>query len=190
MTTTLYFIRHAESDATVREEEIRPLTPKGTEDAKKLARFFSALELNEVYASPYQRTVDTVQGVADAHGLTVHLHEGLRERRVGSWVEDFMSYAHQQWGDFRYKLAEGECLEDVQRRNLAALDEILHRHEGRTVVIGTHGTALSTILHHYDPGYGWEGFCRIVNRMPYVIRLRFEGHQLMEMRELEWESGC
>ncbi|WP_058303641.1 hypothetical protein [Gorillibacterium timonense] len=56
------------------------------------------------------------------------------------------------------------------------------------MAIGTHGTALGTIIHHYDPSFGWQGFCRIVNRMPYVLRMRFEGSTFLDVAEIEWDS--
>jgi 2,3-bisphosphoglycerate-dependent phosphoglycerate mutase len=44
-----------------------------------------------------------------------------------------------------------------------------------SVVLGTHGTALSTILNYFDPTYNYESFYRIIDFMPYIIRLDFEG---------------
>ena len=46
-----------------------------------------------------------------------------------------------------------------------ALTEILSKNPNNNVVIGTHSTALSTILHYYDPSCGCEGFKRIWDRM-------------------------
>lgn len=187
--TTLYLIRHARSDASVRDEERRPLTEEGREAARRLAAELSALPFSAVYSSPYRRTVETVQGLAAAKGLPLLLDDRLCERRVGSWVEDFRAFARRQWEDFAYKLEGGECLHDVQQRNLEALADIRCRHCGETVAVGTHGTALSAVLHHYDPGYGYEGFCRMADRMPYVLRLEFEGDALLRMEETERLSG-
>ncbi len=117
MTTTIYFIRHAQSDSTVREDAIRPLTERGQEDSVELARVFKGRGIRRVYSSPYRRTVDTVQGLADECGLEIREVEGLRERRVGGWVEDFLAYAQEQWSDFTFKLEGGECLQEVQERN-------------------------------------------------------------------------
>ena len=43
-------------------------------------------------------------------------------------------------------LPGGESLRSVQERNIAALTDILTAERDKTVVVGTHGTALSTIL--------------------------------------------
>jgi len=64
--------------------------------------------------------------------------------------------------------------------------EVLRDYAGKTVIIGTHGTALSTILNHYNPQFGLEDFLRIVRWMPYVIEMVFEGEKLLEIRELAY----
>ena len=51
-------------------------------------------------------------------------------------------------------------------------------------VIGTHGTALSTILNYYDPSFGVDDFLRIIDWMPYIVELSFIGHELIEKKEL------
>ena len=56
--------------------------------------------------------------------------------------------------------------------------------KGKTIVIGTHGTALSTILHHYNNDFGVKDFLRIVNWMPYIVELRFNNNEFVELIEL------
>ena len=67
---------------------------------------------------------------------------------------------------------------------MEALKEVLEDYAGRTVVIGTHGTALATILNYYDNSFGLNDFLRIVGWMPYIVELTFDGDKLMEKREL------
>jgi 2,3-bisphosphoglycerate-dependent phosphoglycerate mutase len=173
--TAIYLIRHARSDIAIRDEERRPLTADGRIAAQELAEQLTDLPLTAVYSSPYLRTVQTVEGLAAKRGLTLRLDERLRERNCGGWVDDFTAFARRQWSDFTYKLEGRESLQEAQQRNQAALADILREHSGEAVAIGTHGTALSTLIHHYNPGFGWDGFCQIVDRMPYVLRMDFRG---------------
>ena len=53
----------------------------------------------------------------------------------------------------------------------------------KTVAIGTHGTALSRILNYFDPSFGADDFLRIINFMPYIIRLDFDGKKLVSKTE-------
>ena len=53
-----------------------------------------------------------------------------------------------RWQDFSFCEPGGEPLGSVQKRNIEALNEVLVSHKDKNIVIGTHGTALSTILHY------------------------------------------
>ena len=66
---------------------------------------------------------------------------------------------------------------------MAALTEILETNRDKTIVIGTHGTALSAILNYYDPSYDCGSFLRIIDWMPYVVELDFEGTALLGKAE-------
>ena len=176
MSTTVYFIRHAQPDLAVREDAVRPLSAKGKEDARRLVRFFEGIAIDSIYSSPFLRAVDTVRPLADQRGLAIETVEDFRERKVDTgWIEDFQAFARRQWADFQYKLTDGECLAEVQARNVGALKEVLKRHSDGHIVIGTHGTALSTILHDYDPSsYGYDWFERIRKVTPLVVRVSFD----------------
>ena len=67
----------------------------------------------------------------------------------------------------------------VQKRNIEALNKILLDNPNQAIVIGTHGTALSTILNFYDDSFGCDDFLRIIDWMPYIIELDFEGNHLV-----------
>ena len=71
----------------------------------------------------------------------------------------------------------------VQERNIAALKEILAENRDKTVVIGTHGTALASIINYFRPDFGYEDFMRIINRMPYILEMNFDGEKLTEITE-------
>lgn len=55
---------------------------------------------------------------------------------------------------------------------------------GKTLAVGTHGTALSTILNFYRPGFGCEDFLRIIDWMPYIVCLTFDGQRLLRFEEV------
>lgn len=101
--------------------------------------------------------------------------DDFRERKVDScWIEDFTSFCKAQWADFDYKLSDGETLREVQTRNIAALNRLLRAYSGKTIVVGSHGTALSAIIHFYDKRFGFEDFERIKGLMPWIVRFTFE----------------
>lgn len=173
--THVYFVRHAEPNYDNHDDVLRELSPKGLADRALVTEFLRDKGIAAVLSSPYRRAADTVTPLADALSLTTKTVDGFRERTVGDWVEDFGGYSQRQWADFDYKLPGGESLREAQERNLRALDEILEQFADKTAVIGSHGTALSTIIHHFRPGFGYDGFQRIRPLMPWIVRLDFEG---------------
>jgi 2,3-bisphosphoglycerate-dependent phosphoglycerate mutase len=159
MVTNVYFIRHAQSDYTIKEDNIRPLTTKGLEDTEKITETLKDKKITKIYSSPYLRTIDTVKDLTEKLKLDILVIEDFYERRVGEWVENFYEYARRQWEDFNYKLENGESLREVQERNISALHSVLKESNGMNIVIRTHGTALSTIINYYDTDFQFDSFC-------------------------------
>ncbi len=182
MVTTVYFVRHAEPVHGHKEDRTRPLTVEGQEDSKKVTEFFKEKDVHAYYSSPYLRSKDTIRGSAEEKGMDIEEHFGLRERENGK-IENTKEMIRKRWEDFHFHEDEGESLTMVQKRNLEAFTEILEKESGRTVVVGTHGTALSMILHHYNPDFQVEDFFRIIDFMPYIVKLTFQGDKLMDLSE-------
>lgn len=87
--------------------------------------------------------------------------------------------------NFDFKLSEGESLREVQERNVSALFDIINNNLGKNIAIGTHGTALCTIINYFNPDFGYADFLRIVDKMPYIICFRFDGVKLECIEEIE-----
>ncbi|HKM42601.1 MAG TPA: GNAT family N-acetyltransferase [Limnochordia bacterium] len=180
----VYFVRHAEADLTIREDETRPLTMRGREDSLKVTAALENKGISKVYSSPYVRAIDTVGNLAETLGLDIVKVDDLREREVGGWVHDFHGYARWQWEDFNHKNPGGESLAEVQKRNIKILKSIIEENLGSSVVIATHGTALSTIINHYRADFDYEGFLTIIDKMPYILCLTLDSKELITMDEI------
>ncbi len=175
METTICFVRHAEPNYANHDDMSRELSSKGLEDRRLVTKFIQDRHVDVILSSPFKRAIDTVADLAEVKGLPIEVVDNFRERRVDSvWIEDFNTFCKNQWADFNYKLADGECLKEVQNRNIAALNNVLESCEGKSVVIGSHGTALSTIINYYDKTFGYEEFEKIRNLMPWVVEFSFE----------------
>ena len=187
--TTAYFVRHCQSDFSHRDDRTRPLTALGMEDSAAVAKVLHDVPVDAFYCSPYRRSLDTIAKAAQEHGLPIQTDERLRERRSGEGgnsclKDDGDTPLRRRWRDFGWHEPDGEPLGAVQERNVQTLREILSENAGKTLVIGTHGTALSTILNYYRPAFGCEDFLRIVDWMPYIIRLTFDGQRLLTCEEI------
>ena len=184
--TTVYFIRHAQSDPSHRDDRTRPLTEAGLRDTKLITACIGSRGISHILSSPYKRTLDTVAHLAETLALPVETDEDFRERDAGGWHGDnFLDFVRAQWEDFSYHIEDGECLADVQKRNVAALERAIRKYQGQTIAIATHGTALSTILNYYDRSIGYRNFMRILDVMPYVVRLDFlEDGRCVKLQEI------
>jgi len=156
-------------------------------DRALVTEFLRDKSIDLVFSSPFKRALDTIADFAEKNHFKIEKVEDFRERTsdsVGLSKSDFFSYIKRQWAGFNYKF-DGECLAEVQARNIAALNKILSVHNNRNIVIGTHGTALSTIINYYDNSYGYENFMAMVDIMPWVVRMSFTNTDCAGMAKID-----
>ena len=172
----VYFVRHAKPDFSIHDDLTRPLTQEGLKDSKKVAEYFRDKNVSKIYSSPYKRSIDTIKEVSNIFKLDIEIVEDFRERKISNdWIEDFTSFTQNQWNDFEYKLNNGETLNEVQCRNIRELHRILMENNEQNIIIGTHGTALSTIINYYDKNFDYSSFDKVKNIMPWIVYIEFEG---------------
>lgn len=139
--TTVYFVRHAQSDRFHGNDRTRPLTPEGMADTEKVTEALSSRGITHILSSPYTRTIQTISGLSQALGLPIETDEDFREREAGGWRGgNFLEFIEKQWVDKNYHIEDGECIAQVQQRNIAALKRALAKYRGETLAIATHGT--------------------------------------------------
>lgn len=183
--TTVYFIRHAKPNYKNHDDLTRELSPDGIKDRVLVTNFLADKHVDLVFSSPYKRAIDTVKDFADKYNFGITLIDDFRERRVDStWIEDFDSFCKNQWNDFNYKYCDGECLNEVQTRNISALNSILKEHPNKNIVVGSHGTALSTIINYYEHSFGHADFESIKNLMPWVVKFTFSNLECVSIEKI------
>lgn len=171
----IYFVRHAKPDFSVHDDLTRPLTDKGIIDSKNICEFLKEKSINKIYSSPYKRAIDTIKELAQNLNIKIEVVDDFRERKISNiWIEDFNKFSKSQWENFEYKLNDGESLNEVQYRNIKALHKILNENSNQNIVIGTHGTALSTIINYYDKTFDYLSFTKIKDIMPFIVCMEFE----------------
>jgi probable phosphoglycerate mutase len=109
-----------------------------------------------VYSSPLERTLETARPLAEAHGLTIQVREGLGEAQYGDWTgrslkelsEDKMWPVVQVYPSGA-RFPGGESMREVQARIVAELDAIRDDHAGQTVAIVSHSDPIKMAVAHY-----------------------------------------
>jgi phosphoserine phosphatase len=170
--TTLYFVRHGETDynrrGVIQGRKVNSdLNALGREQAEALGQRFRDTYLDVIYSSPLKRALDTAQTVRMHHPETeLHLLEDLEEMSWGRYegeepgevLDRFLATLFDRWstGDFAYRVEEGESILDVQERALRALDYIVSREAGKSVLVVTHGRFIRVLLSSVLGEYGLD----------------------------------
>ena len=166
--TRLIVVRHGQSEANLAHlfaaHTDAKLTAIGRAQAEAVAEQIAKIEkIDAVYASDLSRATDTVAPAAARFGLTVIPDEKLREIRAGDWenlpfeelrtnpayMEDYRMWAE----DLPHcRCTGGESVKELYDRVTAEVLEIVKRHDGQTVLIGTHWTPVAAILSYSEYG--------------------------------------
>ncbi len=158
--TNLLLIRHGLNDWT--GKRLPGWTPgihlndQGRAQAAALARRLAGVPLAAIYSSPLERTLETAHPLAEAHGLTVQVREGLGEVHPGDWTgrlleelqgDELWSVMQAYPGGARFP--GGESLRQAQARMVAELDAIREAHIGQTVAVVSHADPIKMAVAHY-----------------------------------------
>jgi broad specificity phosphatase PhoE len=125
------------------------------QQARATAEFLGVRPIDVCYSSPLQRAVQTASIICNPHGIAIQTVDMLTECDVGSWEG-------MDWQQIRYLDADiyhrymsdpavhgypgGENFAQVHARATAAIEEILTREEGRTILIVSHHIVNRTYL--------------------------------------------
>lgn len=156
--TRILAIRHGETawnrDTRIQGHLDIPLNERGLWQAARLAQALRDEPLAAVYSSDLARARQTAQPVAEAQGLAVIPHTGLRERHFGrfegkTWAEIEAGWPAQALA-WRQRVPEfapegGENLLQLQARVVGTVLELARRHPGEQVVMVAHGGVMDVL---------------------------------------------
>ena len=156
----LLLIRHAQNDWI--GERLAGWTPRihlneeGRSQAAALARRLTEVPVAAIYSSPLERTMETAQPLAQAHGLTVEVRERLGETKYGDWTGQTLKELKEDelWPVVQVypsgaRFPGGESLREVQTRMVEEIDAIRDAHSEETVAIVSHSDPIKLAVAHY-----------------------------------------
>lgn len=181
--TEIYFVRHAQPISPWPEDDrTRPLTESGSKDSALVTIALRDIKFDYCACSTYIRSINTIKECAESHHLEIHTDPRFRERTRGK--NNTRESMYQRWADRDFHEEGGECINSVQKRNIEGLMELLKNHKDETILFGTHGCALSSIIDYFNPGSGQECFIRLYRWLPYVTHITFDGDKLVAMEDI------
>ena len=146
-----------------------PLDDLGREEAWAVGKWLKDENIHAVYTSPLSRARDTAIAIARHHNLEVLDLPGLADLSYGDWdgipwKEVKVKYAdlYHQWetAPHTVRFPNGEPLEVLRTRALAAVEEVVQRHPDRTVLLMAH-RAVNRVLIAAFIGLDNSNFWRI-----------------------------
>lgn len=149
-----YFVmRHGETECNVRGEVSSTvnnednLTEKGIEQVKKLAHELKNKNIDFIITSPFVRTRETAELLAEDLGLNTEkiiYDDRLHEMSVPMYEGKQWSKYHNDFPKSVKNFSEApegnESYEDVRRRSMSFLYEIESQYVGKNILIVTHGS--------------------------------------------------
>jgi len=140
--------RHGETAWNV-EEVFRgrldiELNETGIKQAELLAEYLGKRKIDAIYSSPLKRAVKTAEIIAGYHKLDVEITPGLIDFDCGEWhglsrqeVKDKYKKLYALWVSHpdKVKLPAGESLNEVRKRAMSVVDNVVAKYEGTVVLV-------------------------------------------------------
>ncbi len=160
--TEFLLIRHATND-WVKTGKLAGWTPgvhlneDGQTQAAALGERLAKTNLDAIYASPLERTIETAQAIAAHHpNLTVQALEAVGEMHYGKWQGEKLSQLRREklWEivqvyPSRAHFPGGEAIRQAQARAVDALETLAIRHTNQRVAVVSHSDIIKLMVAHY-----------------------------------------
>ncbi len=126
--TEVWLVRHADCYQQMVEVDDPPLSEVGRDQARRLAERVKHIQPAAVYSSPYRRAMETARAITDEVRIDPRLVE--------------MPLEISEDGALEFK----ETADSAVSRMRAVMDDVIRDHEGRRVVVVSHGASIIACL--------------------------------------------
>jgi len=159
--TRVIVVRHGQTEwnveARIQGQGDSRLTAEGLAQARAIASRLAREPFDVLVSSDLGRAAETARAIAERCNKPIVLDARLRERHFG--VGEGMTYeevdsaypgafARIRNVDPDFVIPGGESRRQFHARVVSAMDSIAQAHDGRTIVVVTHGGVLATFFRH------------------------------------------
>lgn len=159
--TRVIVVRHGQTEwnveARIQGQGDSKLTAEGRAQARAIAARLAAQPFDVLVSSDLGRAAETARAIAERCRKPIVLDARLRERHFG--VGEGMTYeevdsaypgafARIRNVDPDFVIPGGESRRQLHERVVSAMDSIARTHDGKTIVVVTHGGVLATFFRH------------------------------------------
>ena len=149
--TQIILVRHGRTpwnkDKIFRGTVDIPLDEVGKQEASLAGEWLKGETIQAAYASPLSRAMVTARAITQHHGVPVQELPGLIDINYGDWqgvplAEVKVKYVdlYRQWetAPQTVRFPNGETLDEVRARALAAVDEVMTLNPDKTILLAAH----------------------------------------------------
>jgi probable phosphoglycerate mutase len=191
--TRLFLLRHGETLANIeliyQGQGDSPLSELGVAESELLAKALENEKFAGIYSSTLARSSETANIIAKQSDLNIVKIPELAERYYGVFegltfesIKEKYPDIYQLWltNPDKAIIKDAETLEELQRRGVKAVSNILKKHKGETICIVGHGAINRTILFHYM-NLGLDNFWRIKQDNCCINIIEFDKHPMVTL---------
>lgn len=169
--TTLYLVRHGQSEANIKHiiqgQSDYPLTSLGKTEAALAAEYLQQVNFDAVYTSDLTRALNTADILTGLQHPKAEPLEALREVFLGplegktrqAAIEDYPELEHRSF--VTSGIPGTETFDSISQRCLELLNHWRERHSNETILAVSHGGFISIFLMYLITGDGWHQWNRI-----------------------------
>lgn len=160
ITTKLFAIRHGEAESNVSgliNSDIAKeyhLTDEGRHQAQLIGRTLAEEKIDYIICSPFIRTRETAQEIAEKTGIDIIYDERLREHDHGTLdgtgLKDFISGVSDNMMWYDTPFGGGESFRDLEKRVEGVINEIIQKYPNKKVAVITHGNVIRAIKRYVE----------------------------------------
>lgn len=163
MKTTLYIVRHGQSEANIdpnHPTDDPMLTEAGRMEIRQVAEELRLIEFTAAYSSHLKRAKETASIIIGDRDIAHFINEELREQEYGTLynkpqLETEWKALEEKWKElgpdehWDYRAYEGmETHREALDRFVRAMNIIAHKHPGETVLVVAHGAVMRMFFLH------------------------------------------
>lgn len=149
--TRIFLVRHGQTAWNVGEifrgRADIPLDETGLKEADLAGDALKDETIHAIYSSPLKRSVQTAEGIAKYHNLPVRPLEAIIDISYGEWegkenqeVKEKYPELYNLWltEPHKVRFPGGETLDEVRTRTMSAIEELVNKHIGESIVLVAH----------------------------------------------------
>ncbi len=180
---TMNNINFSDRESLISRREKRILSIEGEKESVKLANSSLLAKVNVIYSSPYVMSIGTAKYLANNLGIDINIKDNIGERVLGELgSKKIRQVSEIQENDFDYRLSGGESLNDVRRRMLGFIHQILREDEDKTIAVFTHNVAITCLLSEYcDKGFNLDNRLILNYENDAIVDGAWDGINVIEL---------